>query len=124
MDFMNNLLEEALRVIPPTVFHLRKFAGNVENEMGYSVPAYGEPVEISGSVQPVSGMVYEQLGLHRDKNHKTFFGSKLMENLSHKGPESPDIIIYESKTFEVVSAMDWYSYNGWTYVIGTEKDAG
>ena len=123
MNFMPNLLEEALKIIPAAEFQWLKFAGNADNEMGRTVPAYAAPVTVAGSVQEVPSAMYDQLGLQRSKNYKTFFGSRFMQSLGRGGQENPDRMLYQGKTYEVVDASDWYTYNGWAYVIGVEIDA-
>lgn len=120
MDFANNLLEEALQIIPASVFRLQKFIGNTTNERGLDIAEYAAPVEVRGSVQDMDGSLYQELGLDLSKNYRTFYGSKLMEGLGRNIQAMPDRIIYDGKIWEVVNAAHWYGYNGWTYVIGVE----
>lgn len=120
MDFKNNLLKQALQIIPPSAFYLQKFTGNTVNELGNDVSSYAEPVKLTGSVQAVDSATYQELGLDFNKNYKTFFAGSIMQSLGRNGQESPDRLIYQGKVYEVVNANDWYAYNGWTYVIGVE----
>lgn len=113
-----NLLQKALKLIPPETYQYEKFLGEGVNEFGIKVPTYAEPVTISGSVQSPENSLYEQMGLSLEKNYKIFYGS-----IDIKGNEvqsQPDRFIYDGKTFETVKNANWFNYDGWCGVLAVE----
>lgn len=113
-----NLLQKALKLIPPENYQYEKFLGEQVNAMGIKIPTYAEPVTISGSVQSPENSLYEQMGLSLGKNYKIFYGS-----IDIKGNEvqsQPDRFIYDGKTFETVKNANWFNYDGWCGVLAVE----
>ena len=117
-----NVLNIAMRATAPLgcnqPFALYKYAGTVIDEMGRDVPQYAEPVQYTGSIQPVSSKMYQQLGLDLSKNYKTLYCSSLIEGLAENA--QPDRIVYNGKTYDTVENQVWYETNGWTKAIVCE----
>lgn len=113
-----NLLQKALKLIPPVSFQYEKFIGETINTMGIKVPTYAEPVTIKGSVQSPENSLYEQLGLSLEKNYRIFYGSA--EIKGNEAQSQPDRFIYDGKRYETVKNADWFNYDGWCGVLAVE----
>ena len=113
-----NLLQKALKLIPPESFEYVQYTGQTTNSMGVNVPTYAAPVTVKGSVQSPENSLYEQMGLSLEKNYKIFYCS-----LDIKGNElqpQPDIFYYDGKTYETVKNSNWFNYDGWCGVLAVE----
>lgn len=99
-------------------FIFLKYKGTTIDMMGRDVPEFAEPITHTGSIQPVSNKMYEQMGLDLDKNYKTVFCSALMQSIAEN--IQPDRIIYDGRTFELVENKNWYETNGYTKVLMVE----
>ena len=113
-----NLLQKALKLIPPETYQYRKFLDEQANAMGIKVPTYAEPVTISGSVQSPENSLYEQMGLSLEKNYKIFYGS--VEIKGNEAQSQPDRFIYDNTIFETVKNSNWFNYDGWCGVLAVE----
>lgn len=114
----NNLLNRALRLIPPETFQHVRFNGDTLNDFGVSVPNYSEPITLKGSVQVPELVLYQQLGLELEKNYRIFYGAQLVQG--NETQRQPDRFIYKSKTYEVVKNTPWFEYDGWCGVLAVE----
>jgi len=113
-----NLLNKALKLIPPESFEYEQYTGQTTNSMGINVPTYALPVTVKGSVQSPENSLYEQMGLSLEKNYKIFYSS-----LDIKGNElqpQPDRFYYDGKTYETVKNSNWFNYDGWSGVLAVE----
>lgn len=113
-----NLLQKALKMIPPVTFQYEKFKSEETNALGINVPTYESPVTIRGSVQSPENSLYEQMGLSLEKNYKIFYGSINIK--SNETQTQPDRFIYNGKTFETVKNTNWFDYDGWCGVLAVE----
>ncbi len=95
-----------------------KYLGSVLDDMGRDVPAFADPVIITGSVQAVPNRIYEQLGLDLNKNYKTVFSTELLQSIA-EGIQ-PDRLVYDSRTYEIVENKNWYETNGYTKILMVE----
>lgn len=115
---MNNLLADALSVIPRSEFQIKKFVSQIPNERGILVPVYAAPVSVSGIVEAVKNTAYLALGLEFGKNYIRAWGEVSMSGIDTQ--EVADRIIYNGRTYTVISATDWVLFNGWTSVVAVE----
>lgn len=99
-------------------FQFLKYKGAAIDPMGRDVPEFEDPVTLTGSIQPVSNKMYEQLGLDLNKNYKVIYSPALMQSIAEN--LQPDRIVFENRTYEITENKDWYSSNGWTKVIAVE----
>lgn len=114
----SNLLNKALKLIPPEQYQYLQFISQEPNEMGIMTATYKDPEIILGSVQSPENSLYQQMGLDLDKNYKIFYGA-----ISIKGNEEnpqPDRFIYDGKTYETVKNSDWFIYDRWCGVLAVE----
>lgn len=110
-----NLQALAATVIPQqTVLHHR-FAGNTTNDMGYQVPTYDEPVEITGSFQAMAAQDAAKLGLDFRQVHATLHTSADIA-LAGQGTQ-PDRIEYGGKLYDAIGVTDWKAQDGWAEFV-------
>lgn len=99
-------------------FQFYRFIKSTLDEMGRDIPQFEPTVTLTGSIQPVSNKMREQLGLDLNENYKTVFCPALMQSIAEK--LQPDRIVYENRTYEIVENKDWYETNGWTKALIVE----
>lgn len=99
-------------------FLFYKYIGTIIDDLGRDKPDFAEPVRITGSVQPVSNKMYEQLGLDLDKNYKIIYSSALINSIAED--IQPDRVVYDNRTFEIVENKNWYETNGYTKILMVE----
>lgn len=110
-----NLQALVSSVIPQQVVLHHRYAGNVTNDMGYKVPTYADPVEITGSFQPMASQDAVKLGLNFRQVNATFYTSASI-SLAGKGSQ-PDRIEYGGKLYDVIGVTDWKAQDGWAQYI-------
>lgn len=116
----NNLLNQALSIIPKQSFTYYKYKSNTINEIGIKVDVYEEGIVFEGSVQAVDSKMYQQLGLDWSKKYIQIFSSLNIKNVE-KEQETPDKIVWNNKNYLVVNCSDWYIQDGWTNIIAVEQ---
>ena len=99
-------------------FQFLKYKGATIDPMGRDVPEFEDAVALTGSLQPVSNKMYEQLGLDLNKNYIVIYCPALMQSVAQK--PQPDRIVFQNRTYELVEDKDWYVSNGWTRAIAVE----
>lgn len=99
-------------------FQFLKYKGTTIDPMGRDVPEFEEPATLTGSLQPVSNKMYEQLGLDLNKNYIVIYCPALMQSIAQT--PQPDRIVFQNRTYELVENKDWYVSNGWTRAIAVE----
>ena len=110
-----NLQALASTAIPQQVVLHHRYIGNVTNDMGYNVPTYAIPVEITGSLQPMAAQDAAKLGLSIRQANATFYTSADI-TLAGEGSQ-PDRIEYGRKLYEVIGVTDWKTQDGWAQYI-------
>lgn len=102
-------------------FEFYEYLSNEINEIGNEVPVYAESVLYTGSIQPVSNKMYEQLGLDLDKHYKVVYCPQLVQSLAEK--DIPDRVKYEGKIYDVIENKNWWETNGYTKFLMCEVKA-
>lgn len=116
MIVFGNLLSRALNVIPSTPIYWLKYNGRTINEMGIEVATYNTPVLINkASCQPIENREYESLKLNLQKKYLRVFATADISVFENTG--SPDKIIYDKKSWTVVSNQRWNPYDSWNELI-------
>ena len=110
-----NLQALASAVIPQQAVLHHRCIGNVTNDMGYNVPNYAAPVEITGSFQPMTAQDATKLGLDFRQVNATFYTSASVA-LAGKGTQ-PDRIEYGGKLYDVIGVTDFKAQDGWAQYI-------
>lgn len=111
----SNLLALALTVIAPQDFTYFVNTGRDTNSIGLDITTYAAPVPMTGSVQPIPRSLYMNYGLDFQKNYNVFF---IQQNVLDIARDiSGDRIIFDGKTFQVLSKTDWFAQDGWDAVL-------
>ena len=129
MRTLNNILNVAHRIIPPTKFKFRTVKEDTTNEFGQRITVYNDWVDTIGSVQPgivasfgsknISEKEYKDFGL--DFAHGTitiWLSSDLLNTIHHApstihGRNSTDQVYWSNRIWNVVQVAGWNEYNGW-----------
>lgn len=111
----SNLQALASAVIPQQVVLHHRYAGNVTNNMGYKVPIYDDPVEITGSFQPMTAQDAAKLGLSFRQVNATLYTSAPIA-LAGEGTQ-PDRIEYGGKLYDVIGITDFKAQDGWSQYV-------
>lgn len=89
------------------------------NDIGNEVPAEPTPVTYTGSIQPVSNKMYEQLGLDLNKNYKVVYCPQLLQSIAEV--EVPGRIVYGGGTYDIIENKNWWETNGYTRCVICEN---
>lgn len=116
----NNLLNQALTLIPKQTFTYCKFAGTTVNDEGIKQDTYETGIEFQGSVQAIEQAMYEKLGLQWSKKYIQIYSSLDIRNTDNQ-QVSPDKIIWHGKEYIVTKVTNWYLQDGWTNIIAVEN---
>lgn len=111
----SNLLAMALRVITPQEVKLFRFTERSTNAIGMQVSTFAAGVPVWGSVQPINRSLYQQYGLNFAKDYLTFYATKLIQGVDRL--RAGDQIEWDGRRWQVESANDWHSVDGWNGVL-------
>ncbi len=114
----SNLLGMALRVIARQSFDYYAFIARVKNSAGLFVPDYASPVTLTGSVQPVPRVLYQNLGLDLQRNYLTFYVEK--DILDLRRDVSGDKFVFAGLTYQCESITNWFPMDGWVPVLAVQ----
>lgn len=90
-------------------FSYIRFLSREENEIGYVVNTYADPIVLSGTIQPVEREVYQQRGLDFNREYINIFATEDISDLARN--RSTDKIIYNNETYSVVGEDEWTEWN-------------
>lgn len=110
-----NLQALAATAVPQQQLKLIKFTGNVTNDAGYDVPSYADPVDITGSIQPMSADTAARLGLDFRETRAVLYTSADIA-LAKEGTQ-PDRVEYGGKLYDAVSITDWRHQDDWAHFM-------
>lgn len=116
----NNLLNQALTLIPKQKFTFCKYQGQTVNELGIKQEVYAAGIEFEGSVQAIEQAMYEKLGLQWSKKYIQIYSSLDIRNTDNT-QISPDKVIWNGKEYIVTKVTNWYLQDGWTNIIAVEN---
>ena len=117
----NNLLNQALNIIPKQTFTYYKFKSVEANDIGLRQIVYESPVELQGSVQAVPQDMYEKLGLDWSKKYISIHCSTDIRNTDNE-QVAPDKVVWNGKNYLVTKQTNWYTQDGWNKVIAVEDE--
>jgi len=106
-----NILNQALSVIGSRSVLWSAYQSRAQNARGMWASTYAAPVPLAGSWQPVSAKRAKERGLDAAKNHHTLWVSAPIEMVRRMA--SPDRVIVDGATHEIISITDWHGQNGW-----------
>lgn len=111
-----NLLRLAARVIQQQPVMWQAWQTRTRNATGQWVNIYAAPVAIEGSFQPINRQAYIALGLDLSKNYANLYTPQVIRTTERDS--SPDLLSYNGKLYQAMSAIDWNGQDGWgTYVV-------
>lgn len=117
----DDLLEQALELIPSQPFEFCKWLSKTVNEQGIMVNNYAAPVPCEGSIQAVDQALYEKLGLDFEKQYRAVYASIFMKGTDiAEGQNTPDRLVFEGRNWKVIRNTPWYSADGWCGVLVVE----
>ena len=114
----SNILNMAMGLIGAQTVAWSRFLGLTTNAAGIDVPSWMAPMNVTGSFQPVSATLVQQLGLDMTKNYATFFASQDFGDPDRD--KTGDRLGYAGKVWQVESKTPWYAQDGWEYVLCVE----
>lgn len=115
-----NLLNQALTIIPKQKFTFCKYKSNTINDIGIKVDVYETGIDFEGSVQAIDSKMYQELGLDFSKKYIQIYSSLNIQNVT-QNQETPDRIVWNNKNYLVTNCSDWYVQDGWTNIIAVEE---
>ncbi len=117
----SNLLNMAMGPIARQRPQWRAFISRALNAVGDWESTFAEPVDITGSMQPVNVALYSQLGLDLQKNYHHLWTSAdvLATNRDREG----DLVIFGGKHWQCQSDRDWRMVDGWRKMLMVEVPA-
>jgi hypothetical protein len=110
-----NLLKIALGIIASQTVSYYQFLSRAPSAKGQWVATYADPVNLTGSFQPVPRKLYEQYGLDFSKSYFTFYTSNNI--LSTQRDVSGDQLVFNGITYQCESNNDWFAIDGWKGVL-------
>ena len=116
---MFDLLNKAVAIIPPVEIKYRKFTSGTVNSFGIVPTLYGSAVTTSGSVQPLDNALYERYGLQLSKNAREVYIPANVDGMAQISIGG-DILLFEGKSWSIVSEENWHPYDGWKTLIVVE----
>lgn len=117
---MWNLLNLALRLIPPVTVQYRIFSGSAVNEFGISVNTYSEPITVKNAhIQPLKAEMYAQYALQDVRNVKVCYIP--VNVIGQLDKSTNDIIIYNGRKYNIIDTHEWYNYDGWNKLVIVEE---
>ncbi len=114
-NFNINILGQVQSVIGKQSYKIIKYLGRTRNENGYYISEFSDPINMSGSVQPVSSSVYKDLGLDFKKAYIKIYDTELISSLTRE--TNSDQIIWNGYLWELAESTSWTIQSGWNFVL-------
>lgn len=114
----SNLLNSALSIIAKLPFQYCQFTGRTTNGIGLDVATYAQPVNLSGSVQPVPRSMYQAYGLDFQCNYINVYVSQAITDIARD--VSGDQIVFQGNTYQCISKTPWAGIDGWDAVLAVQ----
>lgn len=116
-----NLLQRALKLIPPQEFLFCKWQSKAINSQGIMTNNFAYPVLCKGSIQAVDQNQYKELGLDWEKQYRVVYSSISMKGIDiEKGQLTPDRLMFEGRKWKVLRNTPWNNADGWCGVLVVE----
>jgi hypothetical protein len=110
-----NIYKYATQVLATTPISYYAANPRSTNDVGQYVVTYATAVTIRGSLQPVPKTAYQQLGLDFQRSYYYFYTPTNVKEFARD--VSGDQFVYNSQRFQVLSATDWLTIDGWKSVL-------
>ena len=117
-----DLLKQATELIPGQTVQYRKRSGVATvNSFGIVASPYAAAVAVKGAhVQPIPSKMFAQLGLQPGRNARRVFVRADLEGMEAQY-EGGDLLLFEGRTWKIVSVDNWYGYDGWKALVAVEE---
>ena len=129
---VGNILKQALSVIGTQTVKIRIAAGSTINDAGVPMVTYGDPIVVSGSVQPgivssfggknISEKDYKDMGLDWTRSYITVWIPDVGLSVIHD-KKSADTVEFNGRIFNIIQSADWELQNGWKRCYCVERKA-
>lgn len=116
----SNLMARAVRLIAQNKLSYQRFVSRTTNEIGLDVPEYEDAVDILGSIQPVPRQLYQQYGLDFQKRYVNLYAQ--IDVIDITRDVSGDLVTFAGRTYQLLSATDWFNIDGWAAVLCVEVE--
>ena len=130
---VNNILKSALSIIGSHTVKIRIATGTAVNDAGVPTVTYGDPIVVSGSVQPgivssfggknISEKDYKDMGLDWTRSYITVWIPDVGLKPIHDR-KSADTVEYNGRIYNILQSADWETQNGWKRCYCCERKAG
>lgn len=117
---MNNLLNQALSVVPTQKVGWRRFRDYMTDARGQEKATYHLPRFVRGQVQPAGKTEYERHTVYATRALYSVWLSLPVKNARKLA--SGDLILWDNKTLEVIAVDDWHTQSGWAQATAVEAE--
>jgi hypothetical protein len=114
----SNLLRLAMGPIARQKLQHRAYISRTINAAGDYVSTFADPVDITGSFQPVNRSLYQQLGLNLEKNYSTLYTQANV--MPTERDREGDYVVFGGSTWQCNSEQDWRAVDGWRKLLCVE----
>lgn len=118
----SNLLNQALKVIRPTVIKYLRFSGRTLTSERIYIDIYEPELDLVASVQAVSRSKYQDWGLDFQKNYIKIWAKANLLDLERD--YSGDKFIYGGRTYKLIDQTTWFLQDGWASALAVEIKIG
>lgn len=113
----SNLLRLASRLIKFQTVKYYPFASRQLNAARQWVPTFGEPFDLSASVQAVPRNSYADMGLNFNGQYVKIFAS--LDIIDLKRDSSGDRFVWQGNWYQLEAGKGWFAQDGWASALGT-----
>ncbi len=114
-NFNINLLGSVQSVIGKQDYQIKRYVGRTRNAAGIFISEFSDPESMSGSVQPVNGRTYKDLGLDFKKSYIKIYDVNLINTMSRS--TNGDQVIWNGGLWAIPEDVPWTIQGGWNYVM-------
>jgi len=115
---LDNLLNQALTVIPSQSGTLFKFDSRVINRVGQYITTFATGIPVNGSFQAIPREILEEMGLDTKSVHYMLYTSDDVSGLFRGG--RGDQIEYEGFRLQAKKEGGWKPVDGWSGIMLVE----
>jgi hypothetical protein len=110
-----NILNMALQIIARQTIQYYQYQNRSLNQIGQDLTLYSNPINITGSWQPVPRKLYIVYGLDIQKDYFTFYTSNNILDITRD--VSGDQVAFMGRRYQVESDNDWFQLYGWKGIL-------
>jgi len=114
----SNILNQALRLIARQTISYIAYVSRATNSIGNWVTTYADPVNVLGSIQPVSRVLMQTLGLDMQKHYVNIFVPQNIVDI--RRDVTSDQFVFAGAKYQALSITKWVTVDGWNQVLCVE----